>query len=139
MHASTQERFKHSIIPQSSLDRFHPSFPPPQSLPSLTLDPSNCRINITFRFYRPDFHPDSIPRCKCGELTSLRPDMKKLQKRFENSKGKNKSVDSTAGEGEFGYWWTCTAGDQNEGKGCGFWKIMDVKAEGRGPFVKNIS
>ena len=33
------------------------------------------------------------------------------------------------------YWWTCYAGAQNEGKGCGFWKVMDAKAEGRGPFV----
>ena len=33
------------------------------------------------------------------------------------------------------YWWTCYAGAQNDGKGCGFWKVMDVKAEGRGPFV----
>ena len=33
------------------------------------------------------------------------------------------------------YWWTCYAGAQNDGKGCSFWKVMDVKAEGRGPFV----
>ena len=33
------------------------------------------------------------------------------------------------------YWWTCHAGAQNEGKGCGMWQIMDAKAEGRGPFA----
>lgn len=33
------------------------------------------------------------------------------------------------------YWWTCYAGAQNDGKGCGYWKVMDAKAEGRGPFV----
>ncbi|KAI0053846.1 hypothetical protein FA95DRAFT_1585597 [Auriscalpium vulgare] len=114
MHASMQERFKHSIPPQSALDRFRPAFPPHPSLPALSFDPATCRINITFRFYRPDFHPDTIPRCKCGEMTTLRPDMKQR---------------------EFRYWWTCTAGDQNEGKGCGFWKVMDVRAEGRGPFA----
>ena len=37
------------------------------------------------------------------------------------------------------YWWTCYAGAQNDGKGCGFWQVMDVKAEGRGPFVGDIS
>ena len=25
------------------------------------------------------------------------------------------------------YWWTCYAGAQNEGKGCKFWKVMDMK------------
>lgn len=37
------------------------------------------------------------------------------------------------------YWWTCYAGVQNDGKGCGMWKVMDVKAEGRGPFVGDLS
>ena len=36
------------------------------------------------------------------------------------------------------YWWTCYAGAQNEGKGCNFWAVMDVKAEGRGPFAGEI-
>ncbi|TFY82287.1 hypothetical protein EWM64_g1726 [Hericium alpestre] len=135
MHASTQERFKHSIPPQSTLDRFHPAFPPPSSFPSLTLDPSNCRINITFRFYRPDFHPDKVPKCKCGLPTTLRPDMKKRQR----ERGTGKGPEQEQSEGEFRYWWTCTAGDQKEGKGCNFWKVMDVKAEGRGPFAKDTT
>ena len=130
MHASTQERFKHTIPPQSTLDRFHPPFPPPTSLPPHTLDPSICRINITFRFYRPDFYPGSIPRCRCGEPATLRPDMRKRQ-RGDGNVGK----EELRGEGEFRYWWACTAGDQNEGKTCGYWKVMDVKAEGRGPFA----
>ena len=37
------------------------------------------------------------------------------------------------------YWWTCYAGAQNDGKGCNMWKIMDVKAEGRGPFAGDMS
>ncbi|EIM90173.1 uncharacterized protein STEHIDRAFT_51354 [Stereum hirsutum FP-91666 SS1] len=125
MHATAQERFKHSIPPQNTLDRFHPQFPPPSSLPSISFDPSNCRINITFRFYRPDYHPDTIPKCKCGIPTTLRPDMKMLKK-------------GAQGLGQYRYWWTCAAGDQNEGKGCGFWKVMDAEAEGRGPFAKDM-
>lgn len=36
------------------------------------------------------------------------------------------------------YWWTCYAGAQNDGKGCDFWKVMDAKAEGRGPFIGDV-
>ncbi len=140
MHASTQERFKHSIPPRRTIDRFHLLYPPPPDLPQPPFDPGNCRINITFRFFRPDFHPDTIPRCKCGEMTTLRPDMKGRQRESEGAasdKGTtSRSPDSSVGRAR-GYWWTCTAGDQNEGKGCGFWKVMDVKAEGRGPFVSS--
>lgn len=120
MHASTQERFKHAVPPQPSLDLFRPPFP---RRPGEPIEPSNCRINITFRFYRPDFRPDSTPRCKCGVPTILRPDMKNRRE---------------GGEDAYKYWWTCYAGAQNEGKGCGFWKVMDVHAEGRGPFAKDV-
>ncbi|KAI0063462.1 hypothetical protein BV25DRAFT_1824569 [Artomyces pyxidatus] len=143
MHASTQERFKHAVPPQSTLDKFHPTFPPPAALPGLTFDPANCRINITFRFFRPDFHPDTIPRCKCGEMTTLRPDMKQRQKEQITGGLKGKGRDGDGDDvakraGAYRYWWCCTAGDQNEGKGCGYWKVMDVKAEGRGPFAMDV-
>lgn len=49
MHASTQERFKHSIPPQRAIDVFRPTFP---SHLNPDMVESNCRINITFRFYR---------------------------------------------------------------------------------------
>lgn len=111
MHASTQERFKHSIPPQSTIDLYRPAFPHTLGAP---IEPSNCRINITFRFYRPDFQPDMIPRCHCKVPAILRPDMK-----------------HTADK----YWWVCYAGAQNDGKGCSFWSVMDMKAEGRGPCV----
>ncbi|KZV75760.1 hypothetical protein PENSPDRAFT_673654 [Peniophora sp. CONT] len=133
MHGSTQERFKHAVPPQTVIDRFRPQHPPPSSLPDLHVDPGNCRINITFRFYRPDFHPDTAPRCACGETATLRPDMKKRQRETAD-----KGETERRGEGEFRYWWTCTAGDQNEGKTCGFWKVMDVRAEGRGPLVMDL-
>ncbi|KAF8274995.1 hypothetical protein EI94DRAFT_1712142 [Lactarius quietus] len=136
MHASTQERFKHSIPPRSTIDRFNPPCPPPPNLPELALDPGHCRINVTFRFFRPDFHPETIPRCKCGEMTTLRPDMKGRQRESAgNDKG---GCLESSWDRSTGYWWTCTAGDQNEGKGCGFWKVMDAKAEGRGPFAADL-
>ncbi|KAF8078096.1 hypothetical protein FPV67DRAFT_1404790 [Lyophyllum atratum] len=120
MHASCQEKFKHSIPPQPAIDIYRPSFP---ESPGGDIEPSKCRINITFRFYRPDFRPPSIPRCKCGIPTVLRADMK------------NRSDGQTDQ-----YWWACYAGAQNEGKGCKFWKLMDMKSEGRGCRVSyNVS
>ncbi|KIM49268.1 hypothetical protein M413DRAFT_59732 [Hebeloma cylindrosporum] len=112
MHASCQERFKHSIPPQAAIDLFRPPFPPGGV--DSEIAPSNCRINITFRFYRPDFRPLSIPRCLCGVPTILRPDMK------------NRNADETDR-----YWWACYAGAQNDGKGCKFWKVMNMGEEGR--------
>ncbi|KAJ3510591.1 hypothetical protein NLJ89_g4587 [Agrocybe chaxingu] len=119
MHASCQERFKHAIPPQNAIDLFRPTFP---KTPNGTVEPSNCRINITFRFYRPDFRPESIPRCKCGVPMALRPDMK------------NQNEEETDR-----YWWSCYAGAQNDGKGCKYWKVMDMKGEGRGPYVGDSS
>ncbi|EJD52943.1 hypothetical protein AURDEDRAFT_81077 [Auricularia subglabra TFB-10046 SS5] len=123
MHATCQEYFKHCVPPQPALDVFRPPFPAEPGQPN---DPSNIRINLTFRFYRPDFHPSSIPRCKCNVPMILRPDMKGRPKRGEEQRR------------EIKYWWTCYAGAQNEGKGCNLWKVMDARAEGRGPFVGDI-
>lgn len=154
MHASTQERFKHCIPPQPTIDLFHPLFPR-RAIPGLPKeDPdemptSNCRINITFRFYRPDFHSDKTPRCKCGVPCILRPDMKnRVDRDIQSAPGssnttgthKMKGKETLNGKGDpndytIKYWWTCYAGAQNEGKGCGMWKVMDPKAEGRGPFI----
>lgn len=139
MHPPTQEVFKHAIIPQTVIDpfRYRPSsnsLSPTNvsvSTPFLSDDPdsqlksSNCRINITFRFFRPDYRPSTIPRCKCGEATILRPDMR-------GKRDKDGRLDR--------YWWVCQAGKkvENEGKDCGMWKEMDAKAEGRGPFVGEL-
>lgn len=157
MHASTQERFKHCIPPQPTIDIFRPPFPRRPIPGASPLDrgetpSSNCRINITFRFYRPDFMSNSTPQCKCGVPCILRPDMKKRVDRRDNksseAKGlkpdKKKDLNALKGKGisakedsncHINYWWTCYSGAQNEGKGCGMWKVMDVKGEGRGPFV----
>jgi hypothetical protein len=142
MHASCQETFKHSIPPQNPIDLYHPAYPrshfsnrdsdlpdtdggahvrDPSSSTDISDDgreSSNCRINITFRFYRPDFRAETVPKCHCGIPTILRPDMKNR-------------VDGETDR----YWWTCYAGAQNDGKGCNFWKVMDMEAEGRGPCI----
>ncbi|CDO72868.1 hypothetical protein BN946_scf185002.g53 [Trametes cinnabarina] len=161
MHASTQEVFKHAVPPQSSIDMFHPSFPPPSELTddkdvlARLQEASNTRINITFRFFRPDFHSSKTPRCKCGIPCILRPDMKNRYDELQASapqgiatpscasNGKDVSRSSTSGMAGIKtmvakYWWTCYAGAQNDGKGCGYWKVMDLKAEGRGPFVGDV-
>ena len=165
MHASTQERFKHSIPLVPTIDVFRPPFPRrrlPSTLPqteeiSTTTDhnqtevngnstkatlttsdgreemqPYNCRINITFRFYRPDYAASTTPRCKCGVPCILRPDMKG---RVDRQEGRHSGVSNSDESYRIKYWWTCYAGAQNDGKGCGMWKVMDAKAEGRGPFV----
>lgn len=146
MHASCQEMFKHAIPPQRVLDLYHPQFPPPPDLRDrMTIDTSNARINITFRFFRPDYRPSAIPRCKCGVPCILRPDMKNRYSMPEDDKP---SADASPSKGPKGqalrreavakYWWTCHAGAQNEGKGCGMWQVMNAKAEGRGPFAGDV-
>ncbi|KAH9857040.1 hypothetical protein C2E23DRAFT_806344 [Lenzites betulinus] len=159
MHASTQEMFKHAVPPQSSIDMFHPPFPPS---PSLTDDKerlarlqgaSNARINVTFRFFRPDFLSRTIPRCKCSIPCILRPDMKN---RYENASLAHPSGEDSNASNGIGitgrastmaagkkmivarYWWACAVGGRNNGKGCKYWKEMDVESEGRGPFVKDV-
>lgn len=160
MHASAQERFKHCIPQVPTIDIFRPPFPR-RSVPGMTkaddvesteIPASNCRINITFRFYRPDFASSTTPRCRCDVPCILRPDMKGRVDRREpgseaastssvgNDKGKKDERSKENDEDyRIKYWWTCYAGVQNDGKGCGMWKVMDVKAEGRGPFVGDLS
>jgi hypothetical protein len=142
MHASTQERFKHTVPPQTTIDLFRPAYPHPDR-PDEPPEPSNCRINITFRFYRPDFCAEATPRCRCGVPAILRPDMKKLNRSEDLARTPQKRVHAGATRTEmqeeeaYRYWWCCNAGAQNEGKSCGFWKVMDMDAEGRGPCVRD--
>ncbi|KAJ3558672.1 hypothetical protein NM688_g780 [Phlebia brevispora] len=133
MHASCQETFKHAIPPQRVIDPFHPPYPHPrkrgtQSRPGVseasaddrTIPPSNARINITFRFYRPDFHSSTTPRCKCGIPCILRPDMKNRYSMPATSSSEDARKDLVTK-----YWWTCYAGAQNEGKGSHvFWSSI---------------
>jgi len=118
MHASAQENYKHAIPTQRAIDAFRPSFTR-EGTPTNNADSLNIRINITFRFYRPDFKPTSIPRCLCDVPCILRPDMK----------GRNSEGVVTR------FWWACYSGAQNEGKGCSLWRVMDFKTEKRGQYM----
>ncbi|KAG8944081.1 hypothetical protein FRC00_010770 [Tulasnella sp. 408] len=126
MHGGCQEHFKHTIpiIPGTGIDAFRPAFPKDPSSPAATY---NERINVTFRFYRPDFAPSTTPRCKCNIPMTLRAQQK--------ARGRL-SVES--GDAEMRYLWQCNGGAQNEGKGCGMTKVMDMKAEGRGPSLGDV-
>lgn len=166
MHPPCQEHFKHTIPPQRTIDVFRP----------LGRDgPVHTeRINITFRFYRPDFRPKdaSAPRpdrsdgsrsgpsvetpvCHCGIPTILRADQcvhlagssaeSRLTRR-NNRKGKAAKAAAFRGEGAASpsadgsappirFFWQCQAGQQNEGKGCHFFKFLDLRGEGRGPCI----
>ncbi|CAE6440119.1 hypothetical protein ACGC1H_004712 [Rhizoctonia solani] len=119
MHPPCQERFKHTVPSQQVIDVFRPSFPP-------NSEPSNVRINITFRFYRPDFKPSTTPRCACGDPCVLRADMKGKWREREKTSRDNEDIK---------YFWQCYSGAQNEGKSCGHWSLMDIKKEGRGPVI----
>ncbi|CAE6462070.1 unnamed protein product [Rhizoctonia solani] len=120
MHPPCQERFKHTVPSQQAIDMFRPPFPP-------NSEPSNVRINITFRFYRPDFKPNTTPRCACGDPCVLRADMKgKWKGREKNSSRPSEGIK---------HFWQCYSGAQNEGKSCGYWSLMDIKKEGRGPVI----
>lgn len=141
MHASCQETFKHCVPPQRVIDPYRPLLPPPGTPSDEPIPSFNTRINITFRFYRPDFHPSTTPKCKCGVPCILRPDMKNRYTlpTDEADEGTKEGTERTNKGVATKYWWTCYAGAQNDGKGCNFWKVMDVKAEGRGPFAGEIS
>ena len=109
MHAEMQEEWKHSIAPAQSIDP-HPIA-------------GNKRINITYRWYREDFHPNNTPRCKCGTPTVL----KCVQKRKE-TRGK--------------YMWMCQVGSRSdtdtkakddtgtEPKGCGYFEWAEFTEDG---------
>jgi hypothetical protein len=66
MHAEMQEEWKHSIAPAQAID------PHPLA--------GNRRINITYRDYKPNFHPNFTPRCKC----SLPAVVRTVQRKKEN-------------------------------------------------------
>lgn len=109
MHAEMQEEWKHSISPAQSIDP-HPIA-------------GNKRINITYRWYREDFHPNRTPRCECGTPTVL----KCVQKRKE-----------TRGR----YMWMCQVGARADGdgkavtepheepKGCGYFEWAEFTDDG---------
>ncbi|WWC60158.1 uncharacterized protein I303_102722 [Kwoniella dejecticola CBS 10117] len=163
MNGGCQERFKHTVPPQKALDLFRPAFDANED-PILLCDQKTytSRINITFRFYRDDFHPDpaigpygpreGTPLCKCGIPTLLRADQKgKTRSKFlppspkkPSSKDENEIGDAVAGsafvDDDMMYFWQCQSpAKTGDMKGCGFFKILDMKKEGRGPCLRDPS
>jgi hypothetical protein len=67
MHASCQEEWKHSVAPAQTIT------PHPVA--------GNKRINITYRWYREEFHPRFTPRCRCGTPCVLKCVMKRKESR----------------------------------------------------------
>ncbi|OCF39596.1 hypothetical protein I317_06611 [Kwoniella heveanensis CBS 569] len=177
MNAGCQERYKHTVPPQKALDLFRPTYGMDEEpIPLYKQETYTSRINITFRFYREDFHPvpgagpsgprEGTPVCKCGIPTLLRADQKaKARVRLmppspSKSKPKPKSkppqepvpaaasgfdIDTAAPkshaskgliEDDMLFFWQCQSpGQTGDLKGCGFFRILDMKKEGRGPCI----
>ncbi|OIW32117.1 GRF zinc finger domain-containing protein [Coniochaeta ligniaria NRRL 30616] len=97
MHAEMQEEWKHSVAPAQVID------PHPLA--------GSKRINITYRDYRPEFHPRFTPRCKCGVPGVLRV----VQKKRENW-GR--------------YFWMCHASNVPGKEGCNFFLWAEFDEDG---------
>jgi hypothetical protein len=171
MHAGTQELYKHTVQPARSLDVFKP----PYDNELRRLEPKErkgytSRINVTFRFYRPDFRPypgsgisgasgrrQGTPVCRCGVQCILRADQKgkvraanaaagssSADKSISTSSkpaaavsGNVKTVDSAL-SGMI-YFWQCQSSSiTGSEKGCGFFRVLDWRAEGRGPCIGDL-
>ncbi|KAI5269348.1 hypothetical protein E4T47_07167 [Aureobasidium subglaciale] len=105
MHAEMQETWKHSIAPTTAIDP-HPIA-------------GNKRINVTYRYYKPSFHPNFTPKCHCDIPTVLRC----VQKRSENL-GR--------------YMWMCHAGYTPGQKGCTFFKWAEFDDNGEPPWKDKV-
>lgn len=97
MHAEMQEEWKHCVTPAPSIDP-HPIA-------------GNKRINITYRDYKPRFHPRFTPRCGCKVPCVMRV----VQRKREN----------------FGkYFWMCHAGNVPGKQGCSFFQWAEFDDDG---------
>ncbi|CAK7268852.1 hypothetical protein SEPCBS57363_003304 [Sporothrix epigloea] len=103
MHAEMQEEWKHCVTPAPSVQ--------PHPIAGIN------RINITYRNYRADFHPNHTPRCRCGIATVLRV----VQRKKENH-GR--------------YFWMCHAGNIPDREGCTFFQWAEFDDNGV-PLWKN--
>lgn len=97
MHAEMQEEWKHSITPAQAID------PHPVA--------RNRRINVTYRDYKPNFHPKFTPRCKCSLPAILRT----VQRKKENL-GR--------------YFWMCHRGNVPGKESCSFFQWADFDDDG---------
>ncbi|KAK0636934.1 GRF zinc finger domain-containing protein [Bombardia bombarda] len=97
MHAEMQEEWKHSVAPAPTID------PHPLA--------GRRRINITYRDYRPAFHPRLTPKCACGVPGVLRV----VQRKKENW-GR--------------YFWMCQTGKVPGREGCTFFQWAEFDEDG---------
>ena len=97
MHAEMQEEWKHAVHPAQSIDH-HPLA-------------GDKRINITYRFYRDEFHPRFTPKCRCKVPACLRTVIK--------------------GENKGRYMWVCDSRYDPEGNECGFFEWAEFDDDGR--------
>ena len=130
MHAEMQEEWKHSIAPALSIDP-HPIA-------------GNKRINITYRWYREEFHPDFTPRCRCGVPTVLKCVQKRKETRGRymwmcqvggrvDPKTKDNRTDADAGKGHEGmHSDSGGAGRMGTGNtgGCGYFEWAEFTDDG---------
>ncbi|KAI1824189.1 GRF zinc finger domain-containing protein [Xylaria intraflava] len=97
MHAEMQEEWKHSIAPAQAID------PHPVA--------GNRRINVTYRDYKENFHPNFTPRCTCGLPAVLRT----VQRKKDN----------------YGrYFWACHRGNVPGKENCSFFQWADFDDDG---------
>ena len=123
MGAGTQERFKHSIPPARSIDIF--------KLKNRETGETETfveRINMTFRFYRPDFKPASTPVCACGIPCVLRADAKGKAAAAVATSGPASTISgggaagtTASSESQMRFFWQCTAGAQSKWRS--FWLL----------------
>ncbi|KAI1175363.1 hypothetical protein F4777DRAFT_330801 [Nemania sp. FL0916] len=97
MHAEMQEEWKHCIVPAQAID------PHPLA--------GNRRINVTYRDYKPNFHPNFTPRCKCDFPAILR-----VVQRKKDNWGK--------------YFWMCHRGNVPGKDNCSFFQWADFNDDG---------
>ena len=98
MHADMQEEWKHSVSPTQTIS------PHPIS--------GARRINITYRHYRPEFHPHRTPRCSGCDVPCV---LRVVQRK-------------TANRGR--YFWMCYAGNVPGKNGCDFFKWAEFDEDG---------
>ncbi|GAA5931389.1 hypothetical protein JCM3775_005011 [Rhodotorula graminis] len=143
MHAGCQERFKHAVPPvRGGMDLFRV---PRAAMAGLSEKDRREvegkgfreRINLTFRHYRPDYAPLSsasppgytgTPKCACGVPCTLRPDGRGRARAARQPQ----QAAAAADDDDMMFFWVCNAGAQNEGRGCKFWRELDVRREARG-------
>ncbi|KAL2267641.1 hypothetical protein VTJ83DRAFT_4918 [Remersonia thermophila] len=100
MHADMQEAWKHSVSPARAVD------PHPVA--------GRRRINVTYRYYRPSFHPRGTPRCPCGVPAVLR---------VANRTRRNEADGPR-------YFWMCHAGNVPGKEACKFFRWAELDEDG---------